>query len=136
MDWPVVAVHAALLPNGKVLAYDSVGDNATETYPDQDFSGDGVGSQRDSWTRHVDTGYNIFCWGLAHLAGRPVFLAGGNKDQPLDGIVQTTGSTRRRTRWWLGPNMAAGRWYPTATPLRNGEMLITRGASTPPRCAR
>jgi hypothetical protein len=35
VDWPVVAVNAALLPNGKVLAYDSVGDNATESYPDQ-----------------------------------------------------------------------------------------------------
>src|SRR5436190_14474936 len=28
-DWPVVGVHAALLPNGKVLAYDSMGDHAT-----------------------------------------------------------------------------------------------------------
>ena len=26
VDWPVVGVHVALLPNGKVLAYDSVGD--------------------------------------------------------------------------------------------------------------
>ena len=33
VDWPVVGVHVALLPNGKVLAYDSVGDKATETYP-------------------------------------------------------------------------------------------------------
>ncbi len=31
VDWPVVGVHVALLANGKVLAYDSVGDNATET---------------------------------------------------------------------------------------------------------
>ena len=33
VNWPVVGVHVALLPNGKVLAYDSVGDDATETYP-------------------------------------------------------------------------------------------------------
>ena len=26
VDWPVVGVHVALLENGKVLAYDSVGD--------------------------------------------------------------------------------------------------------------
>src|SRR5436189_4439327 len=38
VNWPVVAVHAALLPNGKVLAYDSIGDNATESYPVQDHS--------------------------------------------------------------------------------------------------
>src|SRR3954470_22619128 len=36
--WPVVGVHVALLPNGKVLAYDSVGDNATESYPVQDHT--------------------------------------------------------------------------------------------------
>src|SRR5690242_3084500 len=29
VNWPVVAVHTALLANGKVLAYASVGDNAT-----------------------------------------------------------------------------------------------------------
>src|SRR4051794_21309668 len=28
VDWPVVGIHVALLPNGKVLAYDSVGDHA------------------------------------------------------------------------------------------------------------
>ena len=32
MNWPVVGIHEALLPNGKVLAYDSVGDAATETF--------------------------------------------------------------------------------------------------------
>ena len=35
---PVVAVHMALLANGKVLAYDSMGDNATESYPVQDHT--------------------------------------------------------------------------------------------------
>ena len=31
-------MHAALLANGKVLAYDSMGDNATETYPVHDHT--------------------------------------------------------------------------------------------------
>ena len=35
VNWPVVGIHVALLPNGKVLAWDSVGDGATETFPDQ-----------------------------------------------------------------------------------------------------
>ena len=38
VDWPVVGVHVALLPDGKVLAYDSVGDNATESYPVHDHT--------------------------------------------------------------------------------------------------
>src|SRR4051794_36041883 len=38
VDWPVIGVHVALLPNGKVLAYDSIGDNATESYAVQDHT--------------------------------------------------------------------------------------------------
>src|SRR5215208_3542629 len=30
-DWPVVGIHNALLPDGRVLAYDSINDKATET---------------------------------------------------------------------------------------------------------
>ena len=38
VNWPVVGIHVALLPNGKVLAWDSVGDGATESFPDQTFT--------------------------------------------------------------------------------------------------
>jgi Domain of unknown function (DUF1929)/Bacterial Ig domain len=129
VDWPVVGVHVALLPNGKVLAYDSIGDNATETYPVQDHTRATVwdpatGSQTPV---NVDTGFNIFCSGLAHLVDGRMFIAGGNKDQQLNGIVQTHLFDPATNTWSLGPDMAAGRWYPTVTPLRNGEMLITSG---------
>jgi Domain of unknown function (DUF1929)/Bacterial Ig domain len=129
VDWPVVGVHVALLPNGKVLAYDSIGDNATETYPVQDHTRATIwdpitGSQTPV---NVDTGFNIFCSGLAHLVDGRIFIAGGNKDQQLNGIVQTHLFDPATNSWSLGPNMAAGRWYPTVTPLNNGEMLITSG---------
>ena len=76
---------------------------------------------------NVDTGFNIFCSGLAHLVDGRMFIAGGNKDQQLNGIVQTHLFDPATNLWSLGPNMAAGRWYPTVTPLSNGEMLITSG---------
>src|SRR5262245_22352358 len=61
VDWPVVGVHVALLPNGKVLAYDSVGDHATETYPIHNFTRATVwdpatGTQTPV---NVDTGFNV-----------------------------------------------------------------------------
>jgi Galactose oxidase-like, Early set domain/Bacterial Ig domain len=129
VDWPVVGVHVALLPNGKVLAYDSVGDNATETYPFQDFTRATLWDlQTGTQTPvNVDTHVNVFCSGLAHLVDGRLFLAGGNKDQQLNGIVQTHIFNPTDNSWRLGPNMAAGRWYPSVTPLRNGEMLITSG---------
>ncbi len=129
VSWPVVGVHVALLPNGKVLAYDSIGDNATETYPVQDHTRATVwdpatGTQTPV---DVDTGFNIFCSGLAHLPDGRMFMAGGNKDQQLNGIVQTHLFDPVTNLWSLGPNMLGGRWYPTVTPLSNGEMLITSG---------
>src|SRR5436190_5044342 len=74
VNWPVVAVHAALLPNGKVLAYDSIGDNATESYPVQDHTRATVWNPTTGSQTAVNEvapagqqGFNIFCSGLAHL---------------------------------------------------------------------
>ena len=134
VDWPVVGVHVALLSDGKVLAYDSIGDNATETYPVHDHTRATVWDPATGIQTpvNVDTGFNVFCSGLAHLLDGRVFLAGGNKDAQLNGIVQTHIFDPAGYTWSLGPNMAAGRWYPTVTPLHNGEMLITSGRVNTP----
>ena len=133
-DWPVVGINTAVLPNGKVLAYDSVGDNATETYPVQNFTRATVYDPVSGTHTNVDvdTGYNVFCSGFTHLTDGTVYLAGGNKDQQLNGIVQTHLFDPVAYTWTLGPNMAQGRWYPTVTALRNGEMLITSGGPSVP----
>ena len=134
VDWPVVGVHVALLPNGKVLAYDSVGDNATETYPVHDHTRATVWDPATGTQTavNVETGYNVFCSGLAHLTDGSVFLAGGNKDSALNGIRQTHTFNPTTNTWSLGPNMVGERWYPSVTPLRNGEMLITEGGPDMP----
>jgi hypothetical protein len=134
VDWPVVGVHVALLPNGKVLAYDSVGDNATETYPVHNTTRATVwdpqtGTQTDV---RVGTGFNIFCSGLAHLLDGSVFIAGGNKNAQLNGIRQTHVFNPTTNTWARGADMAFERWYPTVTGLRNGEMLITEGGPDTP----
>src|SRR5919109_349593 len=134
VDWPVVGIHVALLPNGKVLAWDSVGDRATETFPVHDFTRatvyDAVSGTHTPVT--VDTGFNIFCSGFAHLSDGRLFIAGGNKDAQLNGIVQTHLFNPASNAWSLGPDMAAGRWYPSVTPLTDGEMLITEGGPDMP----
>ncbi len=133
IDWPVVGVHVALLENGKVLAYDSVGDNAAETYPVHDHTRATVWDPATGTQTPVNvTIHNIFCSGLAHLMDGSLFVAGGNKNDQLEGIVQTHVFDSDTGTWSLGPNMAAGRWYPSVTPLRNGEMLITEGGPNMP----
>jgi hypothetical protein len=134
VDWPVVGVHNALMADGKVLAYDSVGDNATETYPVHDHTratlwDPATGTQTPVW---VQTGHNVFCSGLAHLTDGRLFLAGGNLDSALNGIRETHIFDPATNTWSVESTMAAGRWYPTVTPLRNGEMLITSGGPSTP----
>jgi fibronectin type 3 domain-containing protein len=128
-DWSLVPVHLALLPNGKVLAFDNVGDKAAEQYPEAEHThtratvwDPATGTETPVW---VNTGFNIFCAGFAHLPDGSLFIAGGNKNERLEGIEQTHVFNPLTNTWTLGPNMAAGRWYPTVTPLRTGEMLIS-----------
>ena len=133
VDWPVVGIHVALLPNGKVLAYDSVGDRALETYPVHDFTRATVWDPATGTHTPVDvSGFNVFCSGLAHLTSGSLFLAGGNKNPSLHGIRQTHVFNPSTNTWSRGPDMVRERWYPSVTPLRNGEMLITGGGPDTP----
>ena len=136
VDWPVVALHAALLPNGKVLAYDNVGDLSPEHYPQTSTRATVWDPATGNQTDVQYTGYNLFCSGLAHLTDGSVFLAGGNKDVDSNGIVQTNIFHPATNTWSLGPDMAEGRWYPSITPLSNGEMLITEGGPDIPEVRR
>ncbi len=130
LDWPVVGIHMALLRNGKVLAYDSANDLLAN--PDH-------GSTRATvWDPatgvHANamlTGFNIWCSGLAHLMDGTLFTAGGNKNPQFDGIRNTTTFDEGTNTWNRGADMAKERWYPSVTPLRNGETLITEGVEGP-----
>jgi hypothetical protein len=121
-----------------VLAWDSVGDAATETFPVHNFTRatvyDPITGTHTPAT--VDTGFNLFCAGFAHLFDGSLFLAGGNKNAQLEGIVQTHNFDPATNGWSRGPDMAAGRWYPSVTPLTNGEMLITEGGPDTPEVRR
>ena len=94
VDWPVVAVHAALLANGKVLAYDSIDDHATESHQVQDHTRATVWDPNTGTQTpvNVTTGFNIFCSGLAHLMDGSIFVAGGNKDHSSTGSRRPTSS--------------------------------------------
>lgn len=140
VPWPVVGVHVALLESGKVLAHDSIGDLATEAYPDEMNTTSRATvwdpEETDPDEAHTPAsmglGFNIFCNGLAHLADGTVYAAGGNKNQALQGIVQTHIFDGATNTWSREADMAEARWYPSVTPLRNGEMLITEGGPNMP----
>jgi Family of unknown function (DUF5709) len=130
---PVVPVFTAMLPNGKVLMWDSVGDDAAESYPNHSFTRAAVWNPATNTYKRVDViGYNIFCAGFAQLADGTVLVAGGNRDQALHGIRQTHLFDWRTETWRRGPDMAAERWYPSVAALANQEALILGGGPATP----
>jgi hypothetical protein len=128
VNTPVVPVFQAMLPNGKVLIWDSVGDDAAESYPDHDFTRAMVWNPADNTSKRVDLqGSNIFCAGFAHLANGNILVAGGNANQELDGTVETHVFNWQTETWTRGNDMAGARWYPSVAETANGEEVIIGG---------
>ena len=125
---PVVPVFQAVLPNGKVLLWDSVGESPTETYGDQSFTRAAVWDPKTDTSKRVDVkGYNIFCAGYVQLSDGRLLVAGGNKNASLAGIIQTHLFDWRTEAWTRGPDMSGERWYPSVAALSNGEAVIVAG---------
>jgi hypothetical protein len=128
---PVVPVFTAVLPNGKVLIWDSVGDNSVESYPQHNFTRAMVWNPTDDTYKRVDLqGSNIFCAGFAHLANGDILVAGGNANPQMAGTVRTYVFRWQTETWVRGKDMAAARWYPSVAEMANGEEVIIGGGPT------
>jgi hypothetical protein len=115
-DWPNVAVHLNLLPEGKVLAWGLSGtaqvwDPATGSFTS------------------VPSPAVIFCAGHSFLADGRLLVSGGNNHptEALNGIPDITIFNPGTTSWSRSTPMRRGRWYPTNTTLGNGEVVILAG---------
>jgi len=128
---PVVPIFSALLPNGKILMWDSVGDAPAESYATHTFTRAAIYDPVMNTSKRVDVpSYNIFCAGFVQLANGNVFVAGGNLNSALAGIRQTHVFDWRTEAWSRGPDMQDGRWYPSVASLPNDEALIIGGGPT------
>jgi hypothetical protein len=114
VSMPLVAIHASLLPNGKVLMFS----RTTEPYLWD--PGD-----PDRFTA-VPLPTNVFCSGHTLLPDGRVLVVGGHISDdhglPDANIFDPVSDT-----WTRLPDMLVGRWYPTATVLANGEVLVLGG---------
>ncbi len=127
----VVPVFTALLPNGKILMWDSVGDAPTESFTDHTFTRAAVFDPATGTSTRIDVaGSNIFCAGFVQLADGRIFVAGGNKDSSLNGIRLTHIFDWNTMAWTRGPDMTGERWYPSVAALMDGQALIVGGGPT------
>jgi hypothetical protein len=121
--WPIVAVNMALLPTGRVLAWD--GQTAGHDARVWDPSTNSFSS--------LTVGDNIFCSGAAGLPNGRLLVAGGHSSTHV-GLSVTNLFDPLSQTWSSGPAMAYGRWYPTVTTLPDGRMLVTGGETTCSGC--
>src|SRR5919108_4651611 len=117
MNWPWMAVHAHLLPTGKVLYSPQFGngDNPTLWNPSTDTN-----------TAAAQAGANIFCSGHAFLSNGQLLVAGGHINN-FEGLPNAYTYSPLNDTWTRLPDMNNGRWYPTNTTLPNGDMLVISG---------
>jgi len=136
-DWPVLAVHATLLPNGKVLAWDATPDD----FDEDPHTASSVTTRVTLWdpvlgthsAANNDTDTDLFCAGSAHLwDGRILFAGGDSEPSGRNGPLTNANIYDAETNQWeRTTNMQAARWYSSVTPLANGEMLTLGGSYSP-----
>ncbi len=115
--WPTRAVHATLLPDGRVFSVSYYAESLQPHVWDP---------ASNTFTTTAASSYALFCAGHTPLADGRVLVVGGH-------IADYTGyphaviydpATNGLTSL---PDMNTGRWYPTATTLPNGDVLVVSG---------
>jgi cytoskeletal protein CcmA (bactofilin family) len=116
-NWPFRPVHAHLMPTGKVLFWSYYNEALTPQIWDP---------ATDAVTPAANIGYSIFCGGHSFLADGSLMVTGGHVADYV-GYTHSSIYNPFTNTWSSGPEMNAGRWYPTDTTLPNGDVLVTSG---------
>jgi hypothetical protein len=120
---PLVSVHEALLPGGRIFMSDgeTCGANAY------------VWNSTTNISDFVPAPANIFCNGLEQMSDGRLLVAGGHLGSdtglPIGNIFDPSTET-----WTVLPDMSYARWYPQANILPNGNILVTSGETNCAGC--
>ena len=109
---PSVLVHAHLLRTGKVLVW---GDNGSAS----------LWSTTGGFTT-VTKPYRIYCTGHTFLPDGRLLIMGGTSAGTA-GLRDASIFNPSTVTWAATASMSRGRYYPTATTLPNGEVLVVSG---------
>jgi hypothetical protein len=131
-NWPLVAVHAALTPDGRVLTFGSNSSGQATGYFQYDVWDPNEGLAGGHLTLQNMTLTDIFCsYAVIVPEDGNVLIAGGDN---WDGTAVKTTGNDNSTLYEPSDNtltrandMRRPRWYAMVTPLLNGEMYIQGG---------
>ncbi|RZU00952.1 PA14 domain-containing protein [Rivibacter subsaxonicus] len=132
-SWPLIALHAVLMPDGSVLSYGTTTTGKQTGYFHYDVWDGTSAPNAGHLTLPNQTGTDLFCNAQLVLpqAGSKVLMAGG--DNFVNGFTTNTGNPntnifdRANNSLTLGPNMFRPRWYATLTTMPNGDTFIQGG---------
>jgi YVTN family beta-propeller protein len=132
-SWPLIAVHAVLTPDGRVLTYGTTSSGQQTgifIYDVWDFA---AGPDAGHVTLPNNTGTDIFCSSQVVLpGGQGVFIAGG--DNWTGAATTNTGNNNSNVFNYgsntltRSSNMNRARWYSSSMTLLNGETYIQGGS--------
>jgi hypothetical protein len=116
---PAVAIHAALLPNRKVVTYGRHHRQPVLWNP----------ASPGSFTS-LPLPADFFCSGLTLLRNGKLFVAGGHAGVDNFGLKVAYQFNQSTLQWIRSADMQNGRWYPTLTTMGNGQILAISGGDT------
>jgi hypothetical protein len=121
---PINPIHIALMHNGQVLIVSGSGNLATNPI----FMA-GVWNPATDTITTQPVQYDMFCNGMVILPdGRPFVLSGTLQYNPFfTGDPRTSAYDPATGNFVELQSMADGRWYPTATTLSNGSVMVFSG---------
>jgi hypothetical protein len=120
---PINPVHAVLLYNGKVLIVSGSGNVAGN----KNFQAALWDPRTGSITTQPVT-WDMFCNGMVVLPdGRPFIMGGTLQYDPFEGELSTSTYDPATNTFTKQQSMAHGRWYPTATVLGDGRVMVFSG---------
>jgi hypothetical protein len=134
-EWPCVAIHSVMLPNGRVLTW--ADDDAVFPARNADFSKAFVveiatsGAPATTVAAVPNRVTNLFCAGHSHLPDGRVLVLGGHEGAQYLGSADVTifeSSPQYAWRTQTNARMNAGRWYATSTVMGNGEIVVISGS--------
>ncbi len=133
--WPLISVHAALMPDGRVLSYGTKANGQQTAIDIYDIWDPADGLAAGHTTLPNTSGTDIFCSSQLVLpAGGQVFVAGGD-NWTGTGTTNTGNNNSNLISYADGNesisrqgNMNRARWYSSSTTLLNGETYIQGGS--------
>jgi len=133
-NWPLIPVHAVLLPDQRILTYGSTASGVQSGRFIYDVWDPAGGLAGGHLTLPNQTVTDTFCSSQVVLpGGSGVFIAGGdvwNGTQVLNSANPNTNFFRLSDNTLNAQNnMNRPRWYSTSTVLPNGEIYVQGGAS-------